>query len=225
MSVPPPADLVQALSALYGTDPTLQQQANAWLEQYSATATAWDGALSLISPAVPLEAQFFGCNMLLTKVRRDWSSLGPHESQHITQRIRLVEFLAHYVDPDQRGHHHHHRSSVRATIATMPPLVADRWHLVEAALAIAAGQVYAAVHNALQALGSTPSHSRGAQFWKTTPFSPTNLTQPPCGSLLPLLSSWRSSARRKPIACWASHHLPSHLLYLRRWEPSCTPAL
>ncbi len=86
----PPADLVQALNALYGTDPALQQQAKSWLEQYNTTAASWTGSLSLINPAVPLEAQFFGCNMLLTKVKRDWASLNNEEMHAMLQRIEYV---------------------------------------------------------------------------------------------------------------------------------------
>lgn len=182
MSAPPPADLVHALNALYGTDPALQQQANAWLEQYSSTAAAWDGALSLISPAVPLEAQFFGCNMLLTKIRRDWGSLAPHESQHILQRIEYA--CTSLYDTVTTNNINSMARAVLSQPAT-PPLVADRWCLVEASLAIATCQVQASVNHALQALGTAP-HPGAHHVDSNTPDTPA---QAPCASWLPLQSS------------------------------------
>lgn len=76
--------LLQALQALYGTDSGQQAAANQWLQAYAASPAAWEGSAALLSQqAYPAELQFFGANMLLTKVRRDWGQLSEDQQSFV----------------------------------------------------------------------------------------------------------------------------------------------
>ena len=63
-----------AVRALYGADPSAQAQANAWLLSFAGTAAAWDvGRQLYLEPEE--EVQYFGANLLFTKVRGEWHGL------------------------------------------------------------------------------------------------------------------------------------------------------
>lgn len=75
------ADLRQAIAALYaGIGGESQQQANQWLNAFTAQPQAWDACLELLDPAQSAEVVFFCANMLLTKVRKEWHKL-PNDQQ------------------------------------------------------------------------------------------------------------------------------------------------
>lgn len=75
----PASQLLAAISALYGPDPTQQQAANTWLNTFSKTPEAWAAALAVLDPAngAPTEAAFFCANLLLSKTRDEWGRLSP----------------------------------------------------------------------------------------------------------------------------------------------------
>ena len=75
------SDLGQAIAALYaGIGGEAQQQANQWLNSFSAQPQAWDACLELLDPQQSAEVCFFCANMLLTKVRKEWHKV-PKEQQ------------------------------------------------------------------------------------------------------------------------------------------------
>ena len=54
--------------------PSAQAQANAWLLSFAGTAAAWDvGRQLYLEPEE--EVQYFGANLLFTKVRGEWHGL------------------------------------------------------------------------------------------------------------------------------------------------------
>ncbi|KAJ1627575.1 hypothetical protein T492DRAFT_174924 [Pavlovales sp. CCMP2436] len=69
-------DVVRAVSVLYGTDALQQAEANRWLMAFAETPAAWDLCCELVLSAPASEHRFFGANVLLTKVRREWAGLG-----------------------------------------------------------------------------------------------------------------------------------------------------
>ncbi|GAX80410.1 hypothetical protein CEUSTIGMA_g7849.t1 [Chlamydomonas eustigma] len=79
----------QALSAFFGSDPSQQQQANIWLQGFSATSGAWEAAASLVEPSVPTNISFFCANMLLSKARNDFSSMPIDQQPAISQMISI----------------------------------------------------------------------------------------------------------------------------------------
>lgn len=78
----PDEKLLGALRALYGPDAGQQAAASQWLHQYAGTPDSWGGAVQLLAgDDVTEDMKFFGANLLLTKVRRDWKQLGDWEQQ------------------------------------------------------------------------------------------------------------------------------------------------
>lgn len=78
----------QALQALFAPDPHAQQQANAWLTSFAATPDAWASAASLLGAGYPQEVSFFCANILLSKVRQEWSHLPPEQRQQLNSMVR-----------------------------------------------------------------------------------------------------------------------------------------
>ena len=73
-SLGPPRRRARRTRALYGADPSAQAQANAWLLSFAGTAAAWDvGRQLYLEPEE--EVQYFGANLLFTKVRGEWHGL------------------------------------------------------------------------------------------------------------------------------------------------------
>jgi hypothetical protein len=78
----------QALSALFGSDPCQQQQANIWLQSFSNAPAAWEAAACLVEPSAPTNVAFFCANILLSKARNDFSSLPVEQQSAISQMLR-----------------------------------------------------------------------------------------------------------------------------------------
>eukprot|EP00798_Chlamydomonas_sp_ICE-L_P007351 gene7351-474_t len=74
----------QALEALYGGAPALQQQANLWLNDFQKQQVAWEAALSCLGSNERTEFAFFSANVLLKKTKSvDWSHLTPEQREQL----------------------------------------------------------------------------------------------------------------------------------------------
>jgi hypothetical protein len=72
-----------ALNALFGHDPGAQAHANTWLAHYATTHEAWAGCVGLLEPSTPPQVAFFAANMLLSKTRSEWGSLGQDQREQL----------------------------------------------------------------------------------------------------------------------------------------------
>lgn len=68
-------NVVLAINALYGGQTPQQNAASAWLNNVQTSPHAWQVALELLAKQAAVEIHFFAANMLLTKVRNDWTHL------------------------------------------------------------------------------------------------------------------------------------------------------
>lgn len=80
--------VVAAIRALYGANMSAQAQANHWLTAFQHSPEAWQVPFALLAPDQPEEVQFFGCTLLLRKVRSEWSKLDAGSRQGLGQAIR-----------------------------------------------------------------------------------------------------------------------------------------
>ena len=79
----------QALAALYGTDPVLQQEANIWLNDFQSKPQAWGAALTNLDATSPTEFMFFSANVLLKKTKSvDWARLPSDQREHLRIAVR-----------------------------------------------------------------------------------------------------------------------------------------
>ena len=68
-------EVSRAVSALYGSNAQQQAEANRWLMAFAERPAAWDVCRELVLAGPAQEIQFFGANVLHTKVRREWHGL------------------------------------------------------------------------------------------------------------------------------------------------------
>jgi Importin-beta N-terminal domain len=61
-----------AISALYGNDANESARANTYLMQCAEQPAAWSLGIELTSTSADTASQFFGANLLLTKIKRHW---------------------------------------------------------------------------------------------------------------------------------------------------------
>ena len=98
----------EAVNALFGSDPGLQSQANQWITEFSSKPEAWQAALSFIDPSSPSHVSFFCANVLLSKARREWSSMGSDQRTAISELVRcgVAEDGKHHSTDLMRHHIH-----------------------------------------------------------------------------------------------------------------------
>lgn len=94
-----PASLAfqQAINAVFdpGADPAVQQQANIWLNTFTAAPEAWDTCLAILQPAVTApNVLFFAANMLLSKTRSEWGKLPEERRSQLAASVRFAGRLA-----------------------------------------------------------------------------------------------------------------------------------
>ncbi|KAG5177666.1 armadillo-type protein [Tribonema minus] len=77
-----------AIQALYGSDPTSSRAANTYLMDIAQQPVAWNLGLSLLSnfPS-DTNANFFGANLLYSKVTRNWHQLDAQERVQLSDAI------------------------------------------------------------------------------------------------------------------------------------------
>ena len=82
--------VAQAVHILYGTNPVVQQEANAWLTSFASSLEAWEVCLGLLRPGqAAVEVQFYAANTLLKKIREQWGTLSADNRSHLQVAIRL----------------------------------------------------------------------------------------------------------------------------------------
>ena len=78
-----------AIQALYGSDSGQRQAANVWLSEYASSEQAWE-CLQLLQGDLAPEVQFFGINLILSKVRHAWRQLQPEARQQVQSFVRCT---------------------------------------------------------------------------------------------------------------------------------------
>ena len=96
------AMLKQAIEALYavGSSEQARNEANAWLMRFAASPNAWEAARLLLDDSVA-EVQYFGANLLFTKVRSEWHTLPDTMKASIYQGLR--DLIARLIVPAEPG--------------------------------------------------------------------------------------------------------------------------
>lgn len=79
-----------AIQALYGSDPISQQQANQWLNDFTANGAAWDICLTCIDVHASDTTAFFCANMLLTKIRKEWAKVPVVQRGNLSAVVRYA---------------------------------------------------------------------------------------------------------------------------------------
>jgi len=100
---------------LSGNDPQQRRAADTWLNSFTSQPAAWEASLQLLGDRP--EVAYFAANMLLTKVRREWSQLSPQQRAAVSTSVSQALFAA----------------AAGATAVGSPPLAARRLCLVLAA--------------------------------------------------------------------------------------------
>ena len=86
--ITPAQQVAAALTALSTGDAPHREAANAWLAEFAGTDAAWEAAVALLDPEQPAELQFFGANMILSKVRTSWTQLSSDNRQQLSRAVR-----------------------------------------------------------------------------------------------------------------------------------------
>ena len=84
----PAQQVSAALAALNTGDAPHREAANAWLAEFAGTDAAWEAGVSLLDPEQSAEMQFFGANMILSKVRSSWPQLSTDNQQQLSRAVR-----------------------------------------------------------------------------------------------------------------------------------------
>ena len=83
-----PENVLLAIGALYGGQASQQNAASTWLNHVQTSPDAWQIALELLAKQAAIEVHFFAANMLLTKVRHDWTRLQPSKRMSLLGIVR-----------------------------------------------------------------------------------------------------------------------------------------
>ena len=81
-------NVLMAINVLYGGQISQQSAASAWLSNVQTSPHAWQVALELLAKQSALEVHFFAANMLLSKVRNEWTRLQPSKRTELLQIVR-----------------------------------------------------------------------------------------------------------------------------------------
>jgi Importin-beta N-terminal domain len=76
-----------AISALYGNDANESARANTYLMQCAEQPAAWSLGIELTSTSADTASQFFGANLLLTKIKRHWHQACFRSCPHLQQLL------------------------------------------------------------------------------------------------------------------------------------------